>query len=30
VPVFVTSGLGEVGLPMRFLNPPVIDILEIR
>jgi uncharacterized protein len=30
VPVFVTSGLGEVGLPMRFLNPPVIDVLDIR
>jgi predicted MPP superfamily phosphohydrolase len=30
VPVFVTSGLGETGVPMRFLNPPVIDVLEIR
>ena len=30
VPTFVTTGLGEVGLPMRFLNPPVIDVLEIR
>jgi uncharacterized protein len=30
VPTFVTSGLGEVGLSMRFLNPPVIDILEIQ
>ena len=29
VPVFVSSGLGEIGLPLRFLNPPVIDILEI-
>lgn len=28
-PVFVTSGLGEVGLPMRFLIPPVIDILNL-
>ena len=28
--VFVTSGLGEVGLPMRFLIPPVIDILELK
>jgi len=27
--VFVTSGLGEIGLPMRFLIPPVIDILEL-
>jgi len=30
VPIFVTSGLGQTGLPMRFLNPPVIDVLEIR
>jgi predicted MPP superfamily phosphohydrolase len=30
VPTFVTSGLGEIGLPLRFLNPPVIDILEIE
>ena len=30
VPTFVTSGLGETGVPMRFLNPPVIDVLEIR
>jgi uncharacterized protein len=29
VPVFVTAGLGEVGLPMRFLNPPTIDVLEL-
>jgi hypothetical protein len=27
--LFVTSGLGEVGLPMRLFNPPVIDILEL-
>jgi len=27
--VFVTSGMGEIGLPMRFLIPPVIDILEL-
>lgn len=26
---FVTSGLGEVGLPMRLAIPPVIDILEL-
>ena len=26
--VFVTSGLGEVGLPMRLWVPPVIDVLE--
>ena len=30
VPTFVTSGLGETGVPMRFLNPPVIDVLEIQ
>lgn len=30
VPVFVTSGLGEVGLPLRLFNPPVIDLLDIR
>lgn len=30
VPTFVTSGLGETGVPMRFLNPPAIDVLEIR
>lgn len=28
-PVFVTSGLGEVDLPMRFLIPPTIDILNL-
>jgi len=28
--LFVTSGLGMVWLPFRFLNPPVIDILEIK
>jgi predicted MPP superfamily phosphohydrolase len=27
--VFVTSGVGEVGLPLRFLIPPVIDILTL-
>ena len=27
--VFVTSGIGEIGLPMRFLIPPTIDILEL-
>ncbi len=26
--LFITSGLGEVGLPIRFLNPPIIDIIE--
>lgn len=29
-PTFVSSGLGEVGLPIRLLNPPVIDVLTIR
>jgi len=27
--VFVTSGIGEIGLPLRFLIPPAIDILEL-
>jgi predicted MPP superfamily phosphohydrolase len=27
--IFVTSGIGEIGLPLRFLIPPVIDILEL-
>ena len=30
VPVFVTSGVGETGVPFRFLNPPVIDILDLH
>jgi predicted MPP superfamily phosphohydrolase len=30
VPVFVTSGLGETLWPLRFLNPPVIDVLQFR
>lgn len=30
VPTYVTSGLGETGLPMRWLNPPVIDVLDLR
>ncbi|MGE0409204.1 MAG: metallophosphoesterase [Amphiplicatus sp.] len=29
-PVFVTSGTGMVGLAMRFLVPPRIDVLTIR
>jgi uncharacterized protein len=29
-PVFVTTGTGMVGLPMRFNAPPAIDILDIR
>ena len=27
--VFVTSGVGEIGLPMRLLNPPAIDWLTL-
>ncbi len=27
--IFVTSGIGEIGVPLRFLIPPVIDILEL-
>jgi len=27
--LFVTSGVGEVGLPIRLFNPPVIDVLEM-
>lgn len=30
VRVFTTSGLGEVGLPLRLFNPPVIDILHLQ
>ncbi|MBN1499889.1 MAG: metallophosphoesterase [Spirochaetes bacterium] len=26
--IYISAGTGEVGLPMRFLNPPVIDILN--
>lgn len=26
--VFVTSGLGEIGLPMRLFNPPAIDFFQ--
>ena len=28
--VFVTSGVGMIGLPLRFAMPPVIDVLEMR
>lgn len=28
--LFITSGLGEVMLPIRFLNPPAIDVLRLR
>jgi predicted MPP superfamily phosphohydrolase len=28
--LFITSGLWEVWLPMRFLNPPVIDVINLK
>ncbi len=28
--IFVTSGIGMVGLPLRFAMPPVIDVLEME
>jgi predicted MPP superfamily phosphohydrolase len=30
VPLFITSGLGESHLPMRWNVPPVIDVLDLR
>jgi predicted MPP superfamily phosphohydrolase len=30
IPTFVTSWIGEVGLPIRPLNPPVIAVLMVR
>ncbi len=30
VRVFTTTGVGEVGLPMRLFNPPTIDVLHLR
>lgn len=30
VRVFVTTGVGEIGLPMRLFNPPTIDLLHLR
>jgi hypothetical protein len=27
--VFITSGVGMVGLPFRFLIPPVVDVIEL-
>jgi uncharacterized protein len=27
--LFISCGIGEVGLPLRFNNPPVIDVLEL-
>lgn len=28
--LFITGGLGEFALPLRFLNPPAIDILDLQ
>lgn len=28
--VFTTSGIGEIGLPMRLFNPPTIDLLRLQ
>lgn len=28
--LYITSGLGEVLLPLRFLNPPTVDVLRLR
>lgn len=28
--VFTTSGTGEIGLPLRLFNPPVIDVLTLE
>lgn len=28
--VLITPGLGEIGLPLRFLNPPTIDLIHLR
>jgi uncharacterized protein len=28
--LFITCGVGEVGLPLRLFNPPVVDVLEIN
>lgn len=28
--VFVTSGLGMIGLPLRLFQPPVIDVIQFR
>jgi uncharacterized protein len=27
--LFITCGVGEVGLPLRLFNPPTVDVLEI-
>lgn len=28
--LFITSGMWEIGLPMRILNPPVIDVINLK
>jgi uncharacterized protein len=28
--LFISCGVGEVGLPIRLFNPPTVDVLEIR
>lgn len=28
--LYISSGLGEIWLPMRFLNPPVIDVITLK
>ncbi|HZX77660.1 metallophosphoesterase [Lysobacter sp.] len=30
VRVFTTTGIGEIGLPLRLFNPPTIDVLHLR
>lgn len=30
VPLFITAGTGEIGLPLRFLNPPVVSVVVVR
>jgi predicted MPP superfamily phosphohydrolase len=30
IPVYITSGLGEVLLPLRFLIPPEIVIMDFK
>ena len=30
LPLFITPGLGEIGLPLRFLNPPTVSMVTVR
>lgn len=30
VPLFITPGTGEIGLPLRFLNPPTVSVMLIE